>query len=142
MVFRGIHETDTLCVKKAKPKPQEQRPHEELKDYVPLDRSQIPRGWLNHADDLGVRIHFRGENDDIKMRLKDEFNIDNALPVLTDGKSLYLIKGGDGRYYLWNDLSGYAARLELRGLDQILSSLNGDRGLSGIKSTVLKNNFS
>ena len=106
-----------------------------------LESSKVPRGWLNHPDELGVHIHFRGTDDDIKMRLKDEFNIHNARPVLTDGKTMYLVEGGDGHYYLWNDLSGYAARLEVRGLDQILSLLDGDQGLSEIKFTILKNNF-
>jgi len=55
--------------------------------------------------------------------LHNDFAIPDARPILTDGKSLYLLKGGNGRYYLWNDISDFVARLDETSLDKILDGL-------------------
>ena len=49
---------------------------------------------------------------------------------------LFLLDGGDGKYYLWNIISDDVARIEEPNLQKILAK-PGSEGLSGIKLTVL-----
>jgi hypothetical protein len=68
--------------------------------------------------------------------MRTDYNILDIRPILTDRKSLYLLEGGDKKYYMWNDISGYVARIEEPSLQKILVAL-GSRGLSDISYTVL-----
>jgi hypothetical protein len=104
--------------------------------YVELRTSQVPYGWSNRPAHLGVNVNFAGEADDIKTTMMTEYNIPGVRPILTDRKSLYLLEGGDKKYYLWNDVSGYVARIEEPSLQKILTTL-GSRGLSDIPYTIL-----
>jgi len=104
--------------------------------YVELRTSQVPYGWSNRPAHLGVNVNFAGEADDIKTTMMTEYNIPGVRPILTDRKSLYLLEGGDKKYYLWNDISGYVARIEEPSLQKILTTL-GSRGLSDIPYTIL-----
>jgi hypothetical protein len=99
--------------------------------YVELRTSQVPYGWSNNPRHLNV--YFTGKADDVKATLMTDYNIPDVRPILTDRKSLYLL---DKKYYLWNDISDYVARIEEPSLQKILTAL-GSRGLSGISYTLL-----
>jgi hypothetical protein len=68
--------------------------------------------------------------------LKADHNIPDARPVITDMMHLFLLNGGDGKYYLWNNISDDVARIEEPNLREILAKI-GSEGLSGIKHTLL-----
>lgn len=104
--------------------------------YVELRTCDVPCGWTNHPAYLGADIYFAGEINNIKTTLKADYNIPDARPVITDMKDLFLLDGGDGKYYLWNNISGDVARIEEPNLEEILAKL-GSEGLSGIKMTIL-----
>jgi hypothetical protein len=104
--------------------------------YVELRTSQVPYGWSNHPAHLGVNVYFAGKAGDIKATMMTDYNIPGVRPILTDKKSLYLLEGGDKKYYLWNVISDYVARIEEPSLQKILAAL-GSRGLSGISYTIL-----
>ena len=48
----------------------------------------------------------------------------NARPILADlhGESLYLIDGGDGKYYSWNDTADGVCLINQPDLEQILTA--------------------
>src|SRR5271154_2866559 len=103
--------------------------------YVELRTCEVPPGWTNHPAYLGADIYFTGEFNNIKTTLKADHNIPDARPIITNGYS-FLLDGGDGKYYLWNDVSDIVARIEEPDLEKILAKL-GSEGLSGIKCTIL-----
>jgi hypothetical protein len=103
--------------------------------YVKLTTCEVPYGWTNHPAYLGVNVYFTGKTDNIKATLKADYNIPDARPIITDRYTV-LLDGGDGKYYLWNDISGIVARIEELDLEKILAKL-GSEGLSGIKCTIL-----
>ena len=104
--------------------------------YVELRTCEVPCGWTNHPVALEVNISFKSKAKNIKARLKADHNIPNARPVLSNTADLFLIEGGDGKYYLWNDISDYVARIEECNLQEILGKL-GSQGLSGLELTLL-----
>ena len=104
--------------------------------YMELRTSEVPHGWTNHPASLGVNIYFTDKNGSIKTMLKTYYNIPDARPILLDTMFLFLLDGGDGKYYLYNDISGDLARVEEPDLQTILAKL-GSEGLSSIKYTLL-----
>jgi hypothetical protein len=102
--------------------------------YVELRTCQVPYGWTNHPAYLGVNVYFTGETN-TKAMLKADHNIPDARPIITDRYSV-LLDGGDGKYYLWNDIGGILARIEEPDLEKILAKLESE-GLSGIECTIL-----
>jgi len=104
--------------------------------YVELKRCEVPRGWTNDPESLGL-YYFTGKINNMKTELKAEYNIPNARPILNDTMYTYLLDGGDGKFYWWNDVSGSVGRIEEpNNLREILVTLH-DEGLSGIKYTLL-----
>jgi hypothetical protein len=92
----------------------------------------VPRGWTNRPACLS---YFLDETDNVKATLKADHNIPDARPIITN-KYTYVLDGGDKKYYLWNMLSDYVARIEEPNLEEILAKI-GDEGVSSIKRTVL-----
>ena len=101
-----------------------------------LRTCEVPPGWTNHPAYLGADIYFTGEINNIKTTLKADYNIPDARPIITDMMDLFLLDGGDGKYYVWNMVSGDVARIEEPNLEEILAKLESE-GLSGIKMTIL-----
>ena len=104
--------------------------------YAELRTCEIPYGWTNHPGYLGVNVHFTGKTDSINGELKADHNIPDARPILRNMMDTFLLDGGDGKYYLCNDVSGSVARIEEPSLQKILAKL-GSEGVSGIKCTIL-----
>lgn len=77
-----------------------------------------------------------GEPDSVKNNLKDEYNIPNAEPILNDGAELYLLYGGDQKYYLWDDISDFVARIDASDLETILKTM-GEYGVDSPQHTLL-----
>jgi len=104
--------------------------------YVELKTCEVPCGWTNDPAYHEVNTCFTDKTKNIKARLKADHNIPDARPILSDSMDLFLLEGGDGKYYLWNDISDYVARIEEPNLQEILGKL-GSEGLSGLKLTLL-----
>lgn len=112
----------------------------QAKTQVPLvqvNPSNVPYGWTNDPAYLRAQIYFTDGPDNIMTTLKDEYKIPNAQPILNDRSCLYLINGGDEKYYLWNDTSGDVARIHQSDLPKILKTI-GEHGVAGLEYTVLK----
>jgi hypothetical protein len=103
--------------------------------YVELRTCEVPYGWTNHPGYLGI-VYFTSDIDNIKTELKADHNIPDARPVLSDMRDTYLLDGGDGKYYFWNEVCESVARIEEPSLQKILAKL-GTEGVSGIKYTIL-----
>lgn len=65
-----------------------------------MQSSNVPWGWNNNPAYLRAHTYFTDEPESVKQSLKDEYQIPNAQPILSDGATLYLLDGGDGKYYL------------------------------------------
>jgi hypothetical protein len=57
-------------------------------------------------------------------------------PARHTNRYTYVLDGGDKKYYLWNTVSNYVARIEEPNLEEILAKM-GSEGVSSIKRTVL-----
>lgn len=58
----------------------------------------------------------------------------NPLPIIAHyQESTWLIDGGNGKFYLWQDVEDYVGELYERSLAVILSSLVRDRLLEGFQ---------
>jgi hypothetical protein len=105
--------------------------------YVELRTCEVPSGWTNHPASLGINVYFTGGTDNVKATLRADHDIPDARPIIRfTNKYTFLLDGGDGKYYLWNIVSDYVARIEEPNLEEILAKL-GSEGLSSIKRTVL-----
>jgi hypothetical protein len=102
---------------------------------VELRTCEVPSGWTNHPASLGIIVYFTSETDNVKATLRADHDIPDARPIITD-KYTFLLDGGDGKYYLWNIVSDYVARIEEPNLEEILVKLRS-KGLSSIKRTIL-----
>jgi hypothetical protein len=81
--------------------------------------------------------YYTGESNNIRARLKADYNIPDARPILNDMMYTFLLEGGDGKYYLWNNVSDDVDRIEEpNNLPEILARL-GREGLQGLKCTIL-----
>jgi hypothetical protein len=103
--------------------------------YVELTTRNVPRGWTNHPARLRINTYFSGGIDNVKAMLKADHNIPDARPIITN-KYAYVLDGGDKKYYLWNKVSDYVARIEEPNLEEILAKIENE-GVSSIKRTVL-----
>jgi hypothetical protein len=83
---------------------------------------EVPYGWPNDPDRLGVNGYFADGPDDIKATLRNDFNIPDARPILAGESSLYLLDGGDGKYYFWSEISEWVSRIEEDDLQKILAT--------------------
>lgn len=54
--------------------------------------------------------------------LKDEHKFPIAQPILNDRGALSLLDGGDRKYHLWKDISGYVVRIDVSDLKTILTA--------------------
>ncbi len=98
--------------------------------------SNVPWGWTNDPAYLRAHIYFTDAPDSFKKSLKDGHKIPNAQPILNDRGALYLLDGGDRKYYLWNDISGDVARIDASDLKTILTTM-GEHGVVSLKYTIL-----
>jgi hypothetical protein len=103
--------------------------------YVELRTCEVPLGWTNRPASLRINVYFTSKTDNVKATLRADHDIPDARPIITN-KYTFLLDGGDGKYYLWNIVSDYVARIEEPNLEEILAKL-GSEGLSSIKRTVL-----
>lgn len=71
---------------------------------------------------LRAHIYFSDAPDSFKKSLKDEHKIPIGQPILNDRGALSLLDGGDRKYYLWDDISGYVARIDVSDLKTILTA--------------------
>lgn len=99
--------------------------------------SEVPYGWTNDPAYLRAEIYFKDGADNIKKTLKDKYKVPNAYPILSDRSCLYLIDGGDKKYYLWNDTSDDVAKIDASDRKEILTAL-GQHGVKGVKYSILK----
>lgn len=58
--------------------------------------------------------------------LKEFYNIPNARPIIVDGRDLFLLDGGDKRYYVWCGISSDVGRIKERDLRKILAVLDDE----------------
>lgn len=103
-----------------------------------MQLSNVPWGWTNDPAYLRAYIYFTDAPDSFKKSLKDEHKIPNAQPILNDRGALYLLDGGDRKYYLWSDISGAVARIDASDLKTILTTM-GEHGVVSLKYTILDN---
>lgn len=99
--------------------------------------SDVPYGWTNDPAYLRAQIYFKDGSDNIKKKLKEKYKIPNAYPILNDRSCLYLIDGGDQKYYLWNDTSDDVAKIDESDRQKILKAI-GEHGVTGLKYKILK----
>jgi hypothetical protein len=96
-----------------------------------LKASQIPRGWTNNPVFLeihGARPH---------AELRAYYNLPKPQFILnSNNRSDFLLKGGDRKYYLWNDIANDVWRIEERSLQKILAILESE-GLLKLSKTLL-----
>jgi hypothetical protein len=104
--------------------------------YTEFKTCGVPCGWTNDPAYLDADTCFTDKKNSTKTMLKTDYNIPNARPILNDRMYLYLLDGGDGKYYLWNGVSGDVVRIEESSLQEIVGKL-GNEGLSGLKLTLL-----
>jgi hypothetical protein len=98
---------------------------------VKLKASQIPPGWTNNPGRLEVHC---GRP---QAELRTYYNIPKPQFILnSNGRSNFLLKGGDRKYYIWNDIANDVWRIEERSLQKILAALESG-GLSKLSRTLL-----
>ena len=65
---------------------------------------------------------------------KTQYKMPNPLPVVVHFKDgVWLIDGGDGKFYVWQDVEDYVGEVYERNLAMILSKLGKDRALGQTK---------
>lgn len=101
-----------------------------------MQSSNVPWGWTNNPAYLRAHTYFTDEPDSVKQSLKDGYQIPNAQPILNDGGELYLLDGGDRKYYVWDDISDFVARIDTSDLKTILKTM-GEHGYGSLKYTML-----
>jgi hypothetical protein len=108
--------------------------------FVEVPGPKIPFGWSNNPARLSLGYHFSGNGSDTKADLKDDCDIPNARPIITNADGVYLLDGGDGNYYFWADISGFVTRIEEPDLEKILIEI-GRGNLSRIPQTPINFEF-
>lgn len=103
-----------------------------------MQSSNVPWGWTNEPAYLRAPIYFSDAPDRFKKSLKDEHKIPYGQPILNDRGALPLLDGGDRKYHLWNDISGYVARIDVSDLKTILTAMR-EHGDGSLKYTILDN---
>jgi hypothetical protein len=109
--------------------------------YVKLTKSQVPSGWTNRPERLGVYdvdiFAITDEILNVRAWLKRCYKIPDARPILNSDtrRALYLLEGGDGKYYLY-EIEDYVARIEEGSLEKILKAVEGG-GISNLPYTIL-----
>ena len=105
--------------------------------YVKLKESAIPKDWSNDPHHLKLGASFNGSDEqDVSESFKSEFAMPDPLPVIENhgyNQGLVLIDGGDGKYYLWHDVSDDVFELYERNLTKILSKFGQNPGFKGSK---------
>ncbi|MCJ1349920.1 hypothetical protein MMC31_008163 [Peltigera leucophlebia] len=94
--------------------------------YIKLEQSVIPPGWSNDPISLEVDTSFneKDEEENLKEDFKTQYNMPNPLPVLVHfQEGVWLIDGGDGKYYVYQNEEGYVGEVYERNLAKILSEL-------------------
>ncbi len=100
--------------------------------YVWVKPSKIPNDWFNDPDDLQIfDIFYPSEKDDFIVSSFQILGLPNPRPILFN-TDLFLLDGGNGKYYMWNEESDYVVELYERNLDNILSVLRTDAGCWGL----------
>lgn len=105
-------------------------------DRLRLGKSPSSRGWTNDLAYPRAHIYFTDGSDNIKKSLKEKYKIPNAHSILNDRSCLYLIDGGDQKYYLWNDTSGNVAKIDEYDRQEFLKDIGG-HDLTGLKYKIL-----
>ena len=68
---------------------------------------------------------------------KTKYNMPNPLPIIVHKEDgLWLIDGGDGKFYLWQDVEDFVGEVYERDLVILLSTLARITGLSGGNSAI------
>ena len=87
--------------------------------YIKLEQSVIPPGWSNGPIALHLDFYFYGKvaEENLTEELKTEYNMPNPLPIVVHGQDgLWLIDGGNGKFYLWQDVEGFVGEVYERNL--------------------------
>ncbi len=94
----------------------------------------MPEGWSNDPGDLYVDIEFTGcQQDEAIVALKHDFGI----PTLADIDRLFILDGGDQKYYTWDKLYDIVAEIHETDLEIILETLSANDDISSLKLRVL-----
>lgn len=65
-----------------------------------MQSSNVPWGWTNDPVYLRAYIYFTNEPESVKKNLKDGYQIHNTQLILNNRAELYLLNGGNRKYYL------------------------------------------
>lgn len=91
------------------------------RSYVWVEPTKIPDDWSNDPDSHVV------------PNFQKHLGLPNPRPVLCkNSENNFLVDGGNGKYYLYNDISDNVMELYERNLDNILSILRSDAGRRGL----------
>ena len=104
--------------------------------YIKLEESIIPPGWYNDPITLNLDCCFNGKfaEENLTEEFKTEYNMSKPLPIIVYGEhGLWLIDGGNGKFYLWQDVEDFVGEVYECNLAIILSTLAKNRGLKGTK---------
>ena len=90
--------------------------------YIELSTRNVPGGWSNHPDSLGVDTSFTREL--VNEILPPSLYFTNPLPILSDSDSNYVFEEKGRGYFLWNDISGWVYEIKASTLEELLMILD------------------
>lgn len=104
------------------------------RSYVWVEPTKIPDDRSNDPDSLGILDYFcPTDYSYVVPDFQKHLGLPNPRPVLCkNSENNFLVDGGNGKYYLYNDISDYVMKLYERNLDNILSILRSDAGRRGL----------
>ncbi|MCJ1349795.1 hypothetical protein MMC31_008036, partial [Peltigera leucophlebia] len=97
--------------------------------YIKLEQSVIPPGWSNDPLALNLDFCFNGKvpEENLTEEFKTQYNMPNPLPIIVHQQhGLWLIDGGNGKYYLWQNVEDSVGEVYERNLAIILPALGKD----------------
>ena len=92
--------------------------------YIKLKPSVIPAHWRNDPDSLSLDYHFNSVDEESNIPdMKSRFGLPNPIPIIKQQREGYwLIDGGDGKHYIWEDIEGIVLEVYERDLAKILAT--------------------
>lgn len=94
--------------------------------YIKLEQSLNPPGWSNDPSNLCLDDYSNRKvpEENLTETFKTQYHMPNPLPIIVHGNlGLWLIYGGDGKFYLWQYVKDYMGKVYKRNLAITLSTL-------------------
>lgn len=104
--------------------------------YIKLEQFAIPPGWSNNPFDLDLAYCFNGKvaEENLTEQFKTQINLPNSLPIIVHKQHrLSLIDGGNGKFYVWQDVEDYVGEFYECNLAILLFAVGKDLDLKGVQ---------